>query len=90
MEANKGIGSKLRTMRLAQNMTLKDVSEKVDLSQGFLSQIESGRATIGINSLYKLAELYSVPPSTLLEVPREQTTSVVRSYERHKIGRAHV
>lgn len=86
MEFSKSIGIKLKTMRLDQGMTLKDVSEKVDLSQGFLSQVESGRATLGIQSLYKLAELYSIPPSTLLELPGEQRTGVVRSYDRHNLA----
>ncbi|MDU2662878.1 MAG: DNA-binding protein, partial [Clostridioides difficile] len=37
---NKDIGAKIKQLRTQKQMTLKDMSEKTNLSIGFLSQLE--------------------------------------------------
>ncbi|MBL4813316.1 MAG: helix-turn-helix domain-containing protein [Rhodobacteraceae bacterium] len=48
-------GRLLRTARRSQNITLQDLSERVNLSVGYLSQIERDIATPSLSSLTRLA-----------------------------------
>lgn len=42
-------------------MTLKNLSEKTNLSISFLSQIERGSSSLAITSLKKIADAFGVP-----------------------------
>src|SRR5690625_728695 len=61
------IGLKIKNMRFERNMTLKDLSEKTDLSVSFLSQIERGSSSLAITSLKKIADAFNVPMSHFFE-----------------------
>ena len=83
MAINEGIGSKLKELRTQNDLTLKQVSERVGLSQGFLSQVERGRATVGMNALSKIAEMYGVDISIFFSHQADTGESpVIRSYDR--------
>lgn len=75
------IGKKIKDLRTGNNMTLKELSEKTDLSIGFLSQLERGLTTIAIDSLEKIAQELGVDLTYFLAPPREQKKTVLRSYE---------
>ncbi|MFJ7971702.1 helix-turn-helix domain-containing protein [Psychrobacillus sp. NPDC096389] len=51
---------KIKQLRFEQGMTLKDLSEKTDLSVSFLSQIERGTSSLAITSLKKIADAFGV------------------------------
>ncbi|WP_342513619.1 XRE family transcriptional regulator [Sporosarcina sp. FSL K6-1522] len=50
------IFNKIKSLRKNQGMTLKELSEKTDLSVSFLSQIERGTTSLAITSLKKIAD----------------------------------
>ncbi|MYL56479.1 cupin domain-containing protein [Virgibacillus halodenitrificans] len=54
------IHKKIKNMRLENEMTLKDLSEKTELSVSFLSQIERGSSSLAITSLKKIADALRV------------------------------
>ena len=56
-----GIGEKLRTARMEQNMSLRELAEKAELSASLLSQIENDRANPSVRSLYSIAAALSLP-----------------------------
>lgn len=45
------IGMKIKKLRTEKGMTLKELSEKSELSVGILSQFERGLTTIAVDSL---------------------------------------
>lgn len=55
------ISKKIRKLRKHRDYTLKDLSEKTDLSISFLSQVERGNSTLAITSLKKIATALEVP-----------------------------
>ena len=64
-------------------MTLAQVSDKVGLSASFLSLMERGSSSLGIDGLTKLAALYGVEISYFFNDERSLSTEpIVRSYER--------
>ena len=57
------INKKIKSLRVENEMTLKDLSEKTDLSVSFLSQIERGNTSLAITSLKKIADAFGVTMS---------------------------
>lgn len=75
------IGKKIRILRSKRGMTLKELSEKSDLSIGFLSQLERGLNTIAVDSLEKLAEILEVPLAYFFHMPVKKESIILRSFE---------
>lgn len=80
---NLDIGQKIKALRKHNNMTLKDLSKKTNLSVGFLSQLERGLSTIAIDSLYTIAKVLGVDITYFITPPKRPNNKVVlKSYER--------
>lgn len=63
-------------------MTLKELSEKTDLSQGFLSMIENENANLAITSLKKIAHAFNVEINYFFEKPKAPGKYYVSTQER--------
>ncbi len=55
------IGERLRTARKEQNLSLRELAAKADVSASLLSQIENDRANPSVMSLFAIATALSVP-----------------------------
>lgn len=76
------VGKKIKDLRTSQNLTLKDLSAKTNLSIGFLSQLERGLTTIAIDSLDIIAKALQVNLSFFLEETKNNKKTILRSYEK--------
>ena len=56
------VSNKIRKIRRENNITLKELSERTDLSVSFLSQFERGVSSITLVSLKKIAEALNLTP----------------------------
>lgn len=76
------VGFKIKEIRLAQKMTLKELAEKTDLSISFLSMVERGITSATLVSLNKIASAFDVDLSTFF-VQNNSTASseFCRSYD---------
>ncbi|TCT20475.1 XRE family transcriptional regulator [Melghiribacillus thermohalophilus] len=63
------IYDKIRELRLQSGMTLKELSEKTDLSVSFLSQVERGSSSLAITSLKKIADAFNVDITYFFDKP---------------------
>lgn len=82
VKMDNNIGSKIKTLRTTNKLTLKDVSEKTGLSVGLLSQVERGISSIAIDSLAKIVSVYNMDMSDFFE-KHDQSTAVdpvIRSF----------
>jgi len=62
------LGAYLKQLREAQALSLRDVQSKTEISNAFLSQIESGKVkNPSPVMLHKLATLYRVPYEDLMQ-----------------------
>lgn len=88
------IGEKLRTARLRQSMSLRELAEKAEVSASLLSQIENGKANPSVRSIYSIAAALSLPTNyffpqgekedeTPVEAPEisQMTPSIVRALQ---------
>lgn len=79
---NNNIGELIKQQRTNNKMTLKDISEKTDLSIGFLSQLERGLTSIAFDTLKKVAKALDVEMDYFMAQPKGKEKVVIRSYEK--------
>ena len=78
---NMEIGSKIRDIRKRKKITIAQMSEKINLSKGFISNIENDNTSPSLNTLQAIANYLEVPlPYLLLE--KKQHMKVVRKTDR--------
>lgn len=77
-------GRKIRQLRAELKLSLKELSEKSDVSVSMISQIERRNADPTLTTLYKICKGLDVSISTLLGTDKE-TTQIVRKNERKTI-----
>ncbi len=61
-ELQRRIGEKIREGRKSLGLTLAQLAERTGLSVGFLSQIELGKNSASVDTLYRIAMALSVQP----------------------------
>lgn len=62
----------IKALRLEKRLTLKELSNKTDLSVSFLSQIERGESSPAITSLNKIAEALDVDITHFFNPPKSE------------------
>lgn len=80
------LGRKIKSLRLKEGITLKQMGEKTGLSVGFLSQLERGLSSIAIDALEKIAKIFNREISYFFQETQEKNSIVLRSYE-HNVER---
>lgn len=74
------LGERLREIRKAHNLTLKDLSQKANLSVPYLSNIELGKVTPSIDMLQKIASVYGMTVKNILTDVEELGMSSDKTY----------
>ncbi|MEG0918830.1 MAG: XRE family transcriptional regulator [Anaerovoracaceae bacterium] len=83
MNTNASIGAKIKKLRTSKKMTLKQLSEKADLSIGFLSQAERGMTPIAIDTLTNIAKILEVELNTFFKpVKTRRKINLTRNHEK--------
>ncbi|MGF7060377.1 helix-turn-helix domain-containing protein [Brassicibacter mesophilus] len=77
----KELGNKIKELRTSQNLTLKDLSEKTNLSIGYISQLERGLTSVAISTLGNIAEALGVELSYFFSAAKVNNKRIIRSYE---------
>lgn len=72
------IGKKLKKLRLAKKMTLKDIAEKVGCSIALMSQVENNNVSPPIATLAKLSKILDFKLSSLFDNGEEEKYEIVR------------
>src|SRR6266851_1977145 len=73
-----GLGARLRSLRNQNGWTLEQLSLRTELSEPFLSRLESGRRQPSLAALLTLARAYSMPLAALLgDAPAAASPRVV-------------
>lgn len=88
------LGKYLKSLRIANTLSLRAVERKTGISNAMLSQLESGKVKQPSPIfLHKLAELYEIPYETLMEkagypIPRPVKSSAHKIKEPfHRLGK---
>lgn len=60
------INRALKTIRQFHGLTQAELALKLDMSKSYLSEIESGKKSVGYDLLEQYSELFDVPVSSLV------------------------
>ncbi|RDD63838.1 TRAP transporter substrate-binding protein DctP [Ferruginivarius sediminum] len=66
-EIQRRVGMRLRELRQAQQLRVADLARRANISQGQLSKIETGKATLSIRTLSYLCDILDRPLSYLFQ-----------------------
>jgi transcriptional regulator with XRE-family HTH domain len=72
------LGARIRKLRSARGLTLKQLGERTGLSHAFLSQVERGLATPSFLTLADIARALAVSPAVLVAHTTSGLTALVR------------
>ncbi len=75
---------RIKALRLRQNFTLKDISDRTGLSLSFISQVERGSSSLSVTSLNKIAEALNVPITYFFEQANRSTHYYIQKEDREK------
>lgn len=77
------LGERIKQLRLAQDLTLKQVGEKAKVSATHLSEIERGKTSPTVGALVRIAHALGREPAQLVEEDTAPGTTFVRRSDRH-------
>ncbi len=83
--ANINIGKKISEFRKLNGYTLKDLSEKTNLTSSMLSQLERGIANPSINTLKTIAQALDVQLFTFFIEEEQKENLIVKPQDRKKM-----
>ena len=59
------LGDRIKQFRTAKRFTQEKLSEELDVSTGYISELETGRRTPSVPMVLRLAELFECSPNDL-------------------------
>lgn len=60
-------GKKLKSLRLANNLTQLELAEILEMSPNFIGMIERGERNTTVENVFKIARALNIKPSNLFE-----------------------
>ncbi|MCP4912809.1 MAG: helix-turn-helix transcriptional regulator [Oligoflexia bacterium] len=66
METDKYLSESLRLIRVFNDLSQKDLAEKLEVSRSYLSEIEKGHKIPNMNLIKKYGEVFDIKPSAIL------------------------
>ena len=72
------IGRRVRELRMQLGLSGRQLAAAAEVSQPFLSQLESGRTSVSLSTLYRIAHALGVTGPELLQTPAREGIEVYR------------
>ena len=79
------IGKKIRSIRKSKNLTIVELSEQINVTSGYISQIERDLISPSLAVLKRLSEALDIPLSALFMEDNGQSVVKIQHDERTKI-----
>ena len=76
------IGSRIKKFRKQSHLTIKDLSEKVGVTQSYISQLENDKVNPSLGTLKKIANALNLNMIDFFERDRNDNNIIVRKEER--------
>lgn len=74
------IGQRIKSFRKQQNLTIKELANKINSSAGYLSDIENGKTLLSINKLIDICDALGVTLSEFFSIDDEDSDSLPTEY----------
>ena len=63
---NVGVGNVLKSLRLIRDFTIKDLAERMGVSAGYISEVETNKKKPSLDMISKYGEALGVQPQTIV------------------------
>lgn len=73
------VGAEVRARRVAAGLSIAEVARRADVSAPFISQLETGRTSMSIPTLYRVAAALDCTPNALLGGETDARAHVTRA-----------
>ncbi len=80
------LGRRIKMLRVARGLTLKDLEERGGISATHVSEIERGKASPTVGALGRIARALDLRPAALVEPKLLPEMSVVRAHDRERLS----
>lgn len=80
------LGRRIKMLRVARGLTLKDLEERGGISATHVSEIERGKASPTVGALGRIARALDLRPAALVEPKLLPEVSVVRAADRARLS----
>lgn len=80
------IGNRIRTLRKAKKMTIRDLAEQIDVTSSMISQVERNICNPSLSLLRKVADVFGMPVWVLLHFEDGQEHNLIRKKDRKMIA----
>jgi len=67
-----GVGARIQRLREDKGWKQSDLAKRAGFDQGFISHVESGKKTMSLEGLVRIAAALDLTPATLLDIPEFQ------------------
>jgi transcriptional regulator with XRE-family HTH domain len=88
-EEARELGQKIRSLRLAANLTLQAVGRAVGVTPSLISQVERGQASPSITNLRRIASALGVPVAALFLSSAQSANGQIDRFGRRLVVRRH-
>jgi len=78
-ELHDHVGREVRARRVTAGLSIAEVARRADVSAPFVSQLETGRTSMSIPTLYRMASALGCTPNALLGGDRDPRPHVTRA-----------
>lgn len=79
---NRGIGKRIKNLRLKKGLTQEELGERTDLSKGYISQIERDLSSPSIETFFDILEVLGCSPKEFFD-DKDNNQKVVYGEEDH-------
>lgn len=75
------IGKKIRALRLSNNLTQEELANRLELTKGYISQLENNLTSPSIQTLFSILEVLGSDVSEFFAKPEEEERNIVFTKE---------
>ncbi len=75
-EYNKELGKKVKKLRESENLSQRELSQKLEISRSTLSQIENGNRRLSVEELMKISRSFQISIDVLLNLRNEPEINI--------------
>lgn len=80
------IGEKIKAIRMEKRITAKELAERVEVTPGYISQIERDLISPSLSVLMRIADAIETPLASLLSQEAREQVTVVRRISGRRYG----
>src|SRR5512135_854507 len=66
------VGQRIRQLRKSRHLTQAELAGRIGVTQSDLSRMESGEYKVGLDTLFKILQVFELPMSRFFEEPLEE------------------